>query len=268
MAKKNEPLLGSGGKVASIGTGRIILAAVDRAVSNRWDDALARAADTEGSLDERVDAIRKSFLRELTAVGAATGGTAALPVIGTATALGLTAAELAWTATRTTDMILTVAAVYGHTDATEAERKTWVLSMLAFDRDAAEHFGRIAAEYGGTVAASRSLSVDLVERINSRLGRLILARYGAGRSMLIFGKLLPFGVGAIIGGAANRHRVNTVMRRSVAFFTEITSWKAIAPPHIPPPPAIGTTGAPTNGTRRGGVVNTIRGVLPGGSSPA
>lgn len=228
MAKRKKS------RLEGFGTGRIVMAAVDRAVSGRWDQALERAEAISGSTEERIRSIESSFLRELTALGAASGGTAAMPGVGTMTAIGLTASEVGWTATRTADMILTVAAVHGHTDAHVEERKAWVLALLTFDDQAAEGLGKTITELGGTVSASRTISSDLLERANSRVGRALIARYGAKRSALLIGKVLPFGVGAIVGGTANHFLVRTTIRRADRFFEEIASWKRIPPPSLPP----------------------------------
>ncbi|MEZ5230086.1 MAG: hypothetical protein R2710_26505 [Acidimicrobiales bacterium] len=224
MAKRRKS------RLQSFGTGKIMMAAIERAVENRWDQALERAQATTGTENERVAQIERAFLRELIALGATAGGTAAMPGVGTMTAIGLTASEVAWTATRTTDMILTVAAVHGHTDAVMEERKSWVLALLAFDDDAAEGLGKTIAELGGTVSASRAVSLDVLERANSRIARTLIARYGAERSALLVGKVLPFGIGAVVGGAANHFLVRSTIRRSDRFFDEIADWKRLPPP--------------------------------------
>ena len=57
-----------------------MLEAIDTAVANRWDAAVERANKAPGAtLELQVGRLRKQFVRELTAVGAATGGTAAVP---------------------------------------------------------------------------------------------------------------------------------------------------------------------------------------------
>ncbi len=222
MAKKRTS------RLQSFGTGKIMMAAIERAVENRWDQALERAAATSGATPKRVAKVERGFLRELIALGATAGGTAAMPGVGTMTAIGLTASEVAWTATRTSDMILTIAAVHGHTDAGVEERKSWVLALLTFDDDAAEGLGKTIAELGGTVSASRSVSLDVLERANSRVARTFIARYGAERSALLVGKMLPFGIGAVVGGTANHFLVRSTIRRADRFFTEISDWRPAA----------------------------------------
>ncbi len=217
-------------RLQSFGTGKIVVSAVERAVENRWDQAVDRAADTSGDESERVAQIERTFLRELITLGAASGGTAAMPGVGTMTAVGLTAGEVAWTATRTTDMILAVAAIHGHTDAPVEVRKSWVLALLAFDDDAADGLAKTIAEYGGTVTVSRTLSLEMLERANGRVGRTLIARYGAKRSALLIGKVLPFGIGAVVGGTANHFLVRSTIRRADGFFAEIAGWKKIPPP--------------------------------------
>ena len=71
--------------------------ALDWAIDNAWDDAVARAAATTGSdVGARVKNLGASVGKELAAVGAATGGVAAIPTVGTAGSLTAAAAEFGW----------------------------------------------------------------------------------------------------------------------------------------------------------------------------
>ncbi len=208
--------------------GKAVLVAVDKAVEDRWERAVRVAAEAEGdTADERIRSISKSFRRELGAMGAASGAVAAAPGLGTAAAASALAADLGWFAMRATDLIMTIGAVHGHTESTVEERRAWVLAVLAFGGDAAEEFAGLieAVEIeilpdgdrfreglgrAAGLAGSDALTVDSLRRINSNLATKVAARYGSRRGAVALGKLLPFGIGAVWGGASTWALIRTV----------------------------------------------------------
>lgn len=221
--------------------GPAVLAAVDRAVEQRWSRALdaATQADAEGadrtSLDKRLRSIIKSYRRELATVGAATGAVAATPGIGTSAAASALVADVGWLALRATDLIMTIGAVHGHTDATAEERRAWVLAVLAFGDSAADEFAnlidavdieivpdrdRLKQGLGRAagLASSDALTVDSLRRINASLASRVVTRYGSRRGAITLGKLLPFGIGAVWGGASTWALIRTVGSHAEQFF--------------------------------------------------
>ncbi len=232
--------------------GKAVLKAVDSAVEQRWADALERAERAEGdTIEERLKSVHKSFSRELTGVGAATGAAAAFPGLGTASAVSILVGEVGWFAFRATDLVMTVGAVYGHTNATVEERRAWVLSVLAFGEKAAEEFAELvhgvsrdAAVRSGTVGAVVAgmlqgdiATVDALRRINTTLAAQVMSRYGSRKGIAFVGKLLPFGVGAVIGGGANWALTRALSGQTRKFFDGYHLVIVPPPPGaLPPPP--------------------------------
>lgn len=210
-------------------TGRAILAAVDHAVETRWDRAQAAAAATSGTIAERIKQLEVAFRRELTAVGAASGAAAAVPGTGVFTFVGTTAAEIGWSTLRTADLIMAIASVHGHDESSVEERRSWVLSVLAFEEAASAGFNRLAAEMGqglGARATTR-IPVDTLQQVNRALGRTVLTKYGTTRGAIALGRALPLGIGAAIGGTANNLLTRTVAKRAASFFAATPHLDAI-----------------------------------------
>ncbi len=216
--------------------GPAVLAAVDRAVEQRWDRAIeaANAADGE-TVEKRVRSVVKGFRRELATVGAATGAVAATPGMGTGVAASALVADVGWLALRATDLIMTIGAANGHTDATVEERRAWVLAVLAFGDSAADEFAtlvdavdiellpdadRLRQGLAGAagLASSDALTVESLRRVNSSLASRVVTRYGSRRGAVAFGKLLPFGIGAVWGGASTWALIRTVGSNAERFF--------------------------------------------------
>ncbi len=213
--------------------GKAVLKAVDQAVTHRWGRAVRLAAKQPGvTPEEKVRSIGRAFRRELAGVGAATGAVAAAPGIGTAAATGVVAADIGWFAMRTTDLIMAIGAAYGHTESTVEQRRAWVLSVMAFGEDAANEFASLLSELDSSVAiggervsgrlmslaGTDAATIDALRRLNTNLANRVLTKYGSRRGMQSVGKLLPFGVGAVVGGTANYALVRATSKQAVAFF--------------------------------------------------
>ncbi len=231
--------------------GKAVLKGVDKAVTERWDAARQRALRADGSnLDAKVKSVAKSFSRELVTLGAATGAAAAAPGIGTASAVSVLGAEIGWFAFRSTDLIMTIGALHGHVDSTPEERRAWVLSILAFGESAADEFAALAGEMERdltvrgerigalmtSVAGSDVATVDALRRMNATLASKVLAKYGSRKGMVTVGKLLPFGIGAVVGGSANWALSRALTVQASAFFDNYHLLVVPPPPSIPPPP--------------------------------
>lgn len=213
--------------------GKAVLQGVDKAVEERWDRAVRMAAEAEGNtVDQRIRSISKRFRRELGTMGAASGAVAAAPGLGTSAAAAALVADLGWFAMRSTDLIMTIGAANGLTHSTVEERRAWVLAVLAFGEEAAEQFAGLLTEIdvstaiGGerltarlaSMAGSDAATLDALRRINTSLATTVISKYGSRRSLLAVGKLLPFGVGAVVGGSANYTMIRVVSTQARRFF--------------------------------------------------
>ncbi|MEO5900149.1 MAG: EcsC family protein [Ilumatobacteraceae bacterium] len=203
---------------------RAIVAAVDKAVDAEWVNARARAATIPGrTVRDKVDNLARSFARELGTVGAVTGAVAAVPTLGTASAISAGAAELGYFTIRASELILTIAALHGHTGSTSDERRAWILSILVFGNAAAEGFTRLAAESSRRLgfAGAVRLPVTAIRSINSSMGRTIITKYGRRRAAVGLGTAMPFGIGAVVGATANYAGTKALARHAHKFFSKL-----------------------------------------------
>ncbi|WP_420451502.1 EcsC family protein [Ilumatobacter sp.] len=199
-------------------------AALDWAVEHAWDDAVERAAAVEGrTVDAKIKRLTKDVAKELGRVGAATGGIAAVPTVGTGASLATSVAEFGWFTKRAAELILAIAVLRGHTHSEVEERRAWVLAVLVFGDGAAAGFTRLAGEAGsglGLVGA-RSLPASVLRRANSAMARSIATRYGTRRGAIALGSAIPFGFGALIGGTANWWTTRRLAKHADAFFRRL-----------------------------------------------
>jgi hypothetical protein len=204
--------------------GKAVLAVIGKAVETRWAAAKDAARGAPGpTVDARVATLTDGYVKQLAALGAAAGGTAAIPGVGTLAALGATGAELAAFTFRFSEMIIAIGAAHGHDDADEERRKAWVLAVLAFGDEAAVGFAQVSANLaaGVTLQAAKGAQTNWFHTVNRYLGRKILARWGARRGAATLGRVLPFGIGAAFGAGTNYVMARAVAKHAHRFFTRL-----------------------------------------------
>ena len=205
---------------------RRIIESIDEGVEKRWDPARRRAGKIEGvDVDERVVIATRSFRREIGTAGAASGGAAALPGVGTAASAATIVVELGWSTIRLTDLILTIAALHGHRSATLEERRLWVLSVMTYGGSASTTVSRLAAELGlglGRPIAG-PIPAESLRQLNRAIAANLVTRYGARRGAVALSRLVPFGVGAALGYGLNAYIVKSTARHAHEFFAKMPS---------------------------------------------
>jgi hypothetical protein len=145
----------------------------------------------------------------LTGAGVVASLPAAIPGLGTAAQLavsGTTITGETWLMLRNlTTLQLTVAALYGHNPAAP-ERKdellvTWGLTTGAIVP--AKEAGKRVGTKIGIKQFNQRVSGELLRRINRVLGTTVFTKWGTKRGGIALGRLIPFGVGALVGGGMN-----------------------------------------------------------------
>lgn len=154
-----------------------------------------------------VDVVRmleRRYRTAVTAVGAASGGVAAVPGAGTGISIASSTLQISAFIEVTALFALAMAEVHGlHTDDPHV-RRALVLAILVGDAGAgmAEIAGADATSGWGHVLAQRAPD-ETVRRVNKTLGKHVVTRFGARQQALALGRALPFGVGASIGAVGN-----------------------------------------------------------------
>lgn len=155
--------------------------------------------------EEVIRILEKRYLFAVSASGGAVGAAAALPVVGTGTALVLTTGQVATFLAASSLLALAVADVHGIAVEDRARRRALLLASL-LGEEAPEllqqQLGLSAVTWGRALLTR--LPIATVKTVNKSLrGRLIkgtTAKVGS----LMLGRLLPFGIGAAIGYAGGR----------------------------------------------------------------
>ncbi|MGH8861897.1 MAG: hypothetical protein ACRDVG_11810 [Jatrophihabitantaceae bacterium] len=152
---------------------------------------------------EIVEMLEHRYLAAVVGTGAASGGTSALPGVGTAASIATGAAEITAFVSASAMFVLALAELHDIPTADPQLRRAMVLTVLLGEvGEVALAGGEVDVKHWARVLG-HSRGKDNVQGVNARLARLFVTRFGAKQGALIAGRALPFGIGAGIGAAGN-----------------------------------------------------------------
>ena len=187
---------------------------------------------------EIVAKLEKHYLAAVMASGAAVGSAAAFPGIGTLAALSAIAGETLVFLEATAVFVLAVAEVYGIPAEHREHRRALVLAVLVGEDSKhaiADLIGTGRTSGAWMAEGAASLPLPAVSQLNSRLVRYFVKRYTLKRGAIAFGKLLPVGIGAVVGGVGNRMMGRKIIKNAqLAFGPPPPRWPSTL--HVLPAP--------------------------------
>jgi hypothetical protein len=166
-----------------------------------------RAHSPSATPAEIVTRLEKQYLAAVMASGAAVGSAAAFPGVGTLAAMSAVAGETVVFLEATSVFVLAVAEVHGIPADHKERRRALVLSVLVGEESkhaVADLLGSGRTSGSWIADGAATLPLPAVSQLNSRLLKYFVRRYTLRRGAIAFGKLLPVGVGAVVGGVGNR----------------------------------------------------------------
>ena len=157
-----------------------------------------------------------------TSVGIASALPGAIPGVGTCAQIaiegGSIAADLALMLRWMGSMVYGIGYIYGRDMSTNFNQDfVKVLGLWrGVIKTAEKATKRVATKVA--IAQFNRIPGKIFKRINNKVGRTIVTKYGTKRGGIALGKLVPFGVGCIVGGTYNRVTMKTFKKKSTAFF--------------------------------------------------
>nr|WP_278189842.1 hypothetical protein [Brevibacterium sp. ZH18] len=193
------------------------LLSVQRPVALAYVRSLRRR-NPEATPEELIKIIRRHYLTLTTSGGAAVGATAAVPGLGTTAALGVATAETAGFLEGTALFAQAVSEIHG-LPVQDANRANALVLGLMLGKDGKNIVQRFSKQSGGTESmlgnwgstVTKQLPAPVVDLMLRKLRKTFIRKFAARAGGSLVGRLLPFGIGAIIGGV-----VNSQMSRKVA----------------------------------------------------
>ncbi|QPK79943.1 hypothetical protein G7Y31_04425 [Corynebacterium lizhenjunii] len=202
---------------------RVVLGTLDRAVGlqastiSKYVDGV-KSRNPQASMAERQKEIDGHFLLIVTGTGASAGGAAAVPGIGFVTGTAAIAGESVVFLEAATWYILASAKLRGIDISSKDLRRALVMMVLSGSRGTAivdtffSEDGQAAAL--GSLTNARALtrfSAPTLQGLNGRLAKSFTKQVTKRFKWAWVGKLMPLGIGAVLGGVANRKLARVVM---------------------------------------------------------
>ncbi|MFJ6512109.1 hypothetical protein ACIQMO_05360 [Streptomyces sp. NPDC091406] len=189
--------------------GQRVLALLDKAVEAqsslvRKNIARARQRSPEATPAQVIRNLERMYVSALAGTGAAVGGTAAAPGVGTGIALALSAGETVTSLEMSALFALSIAEVHGVPIDEVERRRTIVMGIMLGGSGTATIAGvaeRTGQHWGRQIVAK--VPVETLRQINKVLGKNFVTKYGTKQGIIVLGRVAPFGIGAVIGGGAN-----------------------------------------------------------------
>lgn len=200
------------------------LLSVQRPVALAYVRSLRRK-HPEATPDELIAIIRRHYLTLTTSGGAAVGATAAVPGLGTTAALGVASAETAGFLEGTALFAQAISEIHGLPVA-DAKRANALVLGLMLGKDGKNLVQRFSKKNGGVDSmigswgstVTKQLPAPLVDLLVRKLRKTFIRKYAARAGGSLVGRLLPFGVGAVIGAVVNGQMARQVAKESEEAF--------------------------------------------------
>ena len=211
--------------------GQRVLGLLDKAIDIqsplvRKNIARASQRNPEATPAQVIRNLERMYVSVLTGTGAAVGGVAAAPGVGTAVALALSAGEALSSLQLSALFALSIAEVHA-VPIDELERRRTIVMGIMLNGTGSGTMPKVAERTGqhwGRQFVAK-VPVEALRPINRILGEHFVTKYGTKQGIIVLGRAAPFGFGAVIGGGANAAiAAVTVGAGRRAFGPPPTSW--------------------------------------------
>ena len=163
--------------------------------------------------------LEREYLAIAVTTGGAVGAAAAVPAVGTGVSLALTTANVGTYFAASAAFALTVADVHG-IEVDDAERRRALLLTTVLGEDGARAVGELGPFSQGRWATEllTRLPLGTVRAVNSTLTRKLVRTQVTKQGALWLGRVVPFGIGAVVGASGARTLSRSVIENSRRVF--------------------------------------------------
>ena len=182
-------------------------------VSPKYDDILLeyeelKKNNSKLSKEELSKKFASKIITQYTSIGIATALPSAIPGLGTAAQVviegGMISGDLVLMMRAMAKMCYGIGLIF-EKDMTQGYNQD-LIKILGMWSGVIVPLKKTAERIGTKVAFAqfnKHVSGKMLQRINSKVGTTILTKYGTKRGGLALGRMIPFGIGAIVGGTFN-----------------------------------------------------------------
>jgi hypothetical protein len=172
-----------------------------------------RRRNPEATPAELIKLLEKEYLLVVGSAGGAVGAAAAAPAVGTGVALALTASDVATFFGASAAFVLAVASVHG-IDVEDSDRRRALLLTSLLGESGAKVVTDITGQGAPAVARVMltRMPIATVKKVNTTLTRRMVRKQVTRQGGLFFGRLLPYGIGIVVGVTGGRALGRTVIQ--------------------------------------------------------
>ncbi|MCU1440146.1 MAG: hypothetical protein JWP85_1143 [Rhodoglobus sp.] len=166
--------------------------------------------------------LERRYLAAVTTGGALVGASAAVPAIGTGTSLALSGVETAGFLEASALFAQSVTEVHGIV-VDDPDRARALVMTMVLGSAGTDLVTQLAGQVAGTGTAksafwgemiTKSLPRTVMGPIADRIKKTFLKKFAVAQGSNVVGRLIPFGIGAVIGGGGNHLLGRQIVRTS------------------------------------------------------
>lgn len=185
--------------------------------------ARLRRRHPERTPDEIERGLQWRYLAAVTASGTLAGLSAAVPGVGTVIGLAASGAESVFFMEVSALYAVSVGELHGMPSMTPQQRRALVVAVV-LGEGGAQLLGKGAGQSAKDWASAVADRIPVVRSIDNPMARRFVVGFIAKRGALLFGRALPAGIGAIIGGTGNFALGRAVLANAGRTFESPASW--------------------------------------------
>jgi hypothetical protein len=170
--------------------------------------------------------LERRYLTAVTSGGAAVGASAVIPAVGVGVSLALSAVETAGFLEASALFAQSVTEIHGIAVEDPERARTLVMTMM-LGTAGSDLIKQLAGQVTGSGPAkpkfwgelvTKSLPEAAFNQVTSRIQRNFVRRFATTQGASIVGRAIPFGIGAVVGGAGNNLLGRKVVKSSRTAF--------------------------------------------------
>jgi hypothetical protein len=205
---------------------------------------MVRRRRPDASPEQVIRILERRYLAAVTVGGAAVGASAAIPAVGTGTALALSGVETAGFLEASALFAQSVTEIHGIAVEDPDRARTLVMALIlgSAGQDLITQFAGQAAGRGSTRSAywgellTSSLPNAAFNQIAVRIRNAFVRRFAITQGTSVVGRLIPFGIGAVVGGGGNHLMGRNIVRSAKDAFGPAPVAFPLSLDAVPKPP--------------------------------
>lgn len=172
--------------------------------------------------DELIRTLERRYLAAVTTGGALVGASAAIPAVGTGASLALSGVETAGFLEASALFAQSITEVHGIV-VDDPDRARALVMTMVLGTAGSDLVKQLAGQVAGTGPAKSTFWGEMVTKsipraamgpIADRIKKSFMKRFAVAQGTNVIGRLIPFGVGAVIGGGGNHLLGRQIVRAS------------------------------------------------------